>query len=94
MSKPRRWIFNVGDLIEDDFSFVDSAEYDALKQERDELLDALMDCFNQACAEWTRDERGNLSSVTYDHMCLSSYEDAQDILIKYGKIKREECLRK
>lgn len=82
MSEPRRWIFNVGDLIEDDFSFVDSAEYDALKQERDELLDALHGLVESAIL-------ANLPFLSYSE----AFDDAKDILIKYGKIKKEECAR-
>lgn len=29
----------------------------------------------------------------YDHMCISSYEYAQKVLIEYGMIKKEDCYR-
>ncbi len=55
----------------------------------DEIVESLSDCFNQAC----REDKGE-QNPKYDHMCLSAYENAQDLLIKLGKIKEEECSRK
>ena len=59
-----------------------------LKTERDELLEALMDCFGQSC-----DFAGPTEPPRYDHMCLSAFENAQELLIKYGKIKASEVRR-
>lgn len=61
--------------------------------EFDEVLEALFDCFSQACHESVLDKTGDYVRSEYDHGCLSAYEHAQDVLIKYGKIKKEECRR-
>lgn len=46
-----------------------------------EVLDALRDCFIQAC--WIQD--------FYDHQHISAWENAQRILIEYGMIDPEHC---
>lgn len=51
----------------------------------DELKETLLDCFDQSCSE---------SNGKYDHWCLSAYENTQDVLLKYGVIKPEQCNRK
>ena len=51
--------------------------------EKDVLIDMIFDLFNQAC----RFKNG------YDHMCISTYEEAQEFLIEIGRIKQEECFR-
>lgn len=55
-------------------------------EEADEILDALMFCFMQAT--------GGAEDEKYDHMCLSAYENAQDLLIRLGKLEPEHCSRK
>jgi hypothetical protein len=53
----------------------------AMQDERDEARAMVFDLFNQACrdGEW------------YDHMAISSYEDAQAALIEWGVIRPDQC---
>ena len=46
--------------------------------------DLILDLFAQGCRNGDK----------YDHLCISSYENAQDYLIERGMIKPEECSRK
>lgn len=61
------------------------------KKQFDEAVDALFDCFIQSCSFEGHDLVG--PKYKYDHMCLSAFEHAQDLLIKLGKIKQSECCR-
>ena len=47
----------------------------------------VFEMFRQACLE-----RGEIER--YDHMCLSTYEYAQDELISWGDLKPEQCSRR
>lgn len=84
-----KWVKNnySDDLPE---GFKTCAEYhEAIREsERDMMIEVLEELFNQHCL---------LKSPTgepyYDHMCNSSFEDAQKILIQFGRIKKEECIR-
>ncbi len=63
---------------------------DELTKERDEARELVYDCFNQACQiESDHTAEGTL----YDHMFISSYEEAQAQLLKWGVIKVENCHR-
>lgn len=57
----------------------------------DEAREAVFDCFNQACQVKFDHETDR---AEYDHHCLSSYERAQDLLLKWGMIKEDQCQRK
>ncbi len=57
--------------------------------EAEALLESLLDCFAQACGSYDREGE----KFTFDHMCLSSYEHAQDLLIKFGAIEKRQCRR-
>lgn len=59
----------------------------------EDLLEDLYDMFNQHCQIEYKEHLGKYY-IKYDHMCLSSNEDAQYTLIKYGRIKESECVRK
>jgi hypothetical protein len=52
------------------------------------LQDALFDCFNQACQ--SRYDRES-DTATYNHQFLSAYEHAQDLLLRLGMIRPEQC---
>jgi hypothetical protein len=54
---------------------------DAVTQERDEARAMVFDLFNQAC----------LIGDEYDHMAISTYEDAQAALIEWGMIRPDQC---
>lgn len=63
---------------------------DGFASEAIDLVDILESCFNQACqVRW--DEKMDLP--IFDHMCISSYENAQQALIELGRIKPEQCTR-
>jgi len=49
-----------------------------------ELLDVIQGLFQQTCG--TADGR-------FDHACMSTYEEAQQILLDSGRVQRDECLR-
>lgn len=51
--------------------------------EEKQLLEALKMCFEQAC----------YYDGKYDHTYLCAYENAQDILIRYGAIEAKDCSR-
>jgi len=55
------------------------------------MRELVLDAFNQACQVRSHhDEKG----VGYDHSCLSTWEEIQDVLLERGIIKEEQCLRK
>ena len=56
---------------------------------RDELLDLLLDAFTQACGEYD----AKSASYKYDHLCISTWEDIQAILVNEGRINQSECRR-
>lgn len=60
-----------------------------LTVERNDAVEALTACFTQSCGDYDR----TTGEHSYDHMCLSSYEHAQDFLIQVGAIKKEKCRR-
>lgn len=53
-----------------------------MEEEFKEVLEALYDCYRQSCY---RDGE-------YYHQFISAYEDAEDVLIKYGKIDIKDTL--
>ena len=55
-----------------------------LEYQIDELNEYVLDVFTQVCLQ--RDGK-------YDHMCISTYEDMQDLLIRTEAIKKEDCYR-
>jgi hypothetical protein len=59
-------------------------ELDALKNERDELLDALADCIGQSCHV---NENGLAYPHDLDSCALSAYADGLRLLAKYGKVE-------
>jgi len=60
----------------------------------EELLQALMDCFHQACGECVgRDAKGAFK-FRYQNAGLSAYEDAEDMLIEAGMITEKQCGRR
>lgn len=52
--------------------------------------DLILDLFTQACGKWHEKEQ----LYTFDHMCLSTYENAQDYLLQAGLIKALDCERR
>jgi hypothetical protein len=56
--------------------------------ELEEARELAYDLFHQACCVKMED-----GTYKYEHQCMRTYEYAQDLLIKWGKIKKEECLR-
>lgn len=58
-----------------------AAELAKVRRERDELLEALLDCVNQAC-QVGYDRATEACYV--EHRFLSTYEDALDLLEKLG----------
>jgi len=57
----------------------------------EELLETLFDAYNQACqVEWDSEKKEG----KYDHMCLSTWEGIQDLLVAQGVIREDQCLRK
>ena len=63
---------------------------DQLIKERDYARELVWDCFNQACQVRPPNHE---DGIQYDHMCLSTYEEAQEMLIMWGHVKPEECAR-
>lgn len=53
----------------------------------DEMVDMILDLFIQGTALWDTNE------ARYDHSCISSYENAQEWLIKHGIVQPHECER-
>lgn len=53
------------------------------KSEFDEMANLILDLFAQGTL---------LDDEHYNHMCMSSYENAQRWLIKYGLVKPEQCI--
>jgi hypothetical protein len=68
----------------------DRAEISRLLKRNEVLAEALLDVFNQACQTHTDPIS---MDATYDHMCLSAYERAQDLLIENGLINKKQCVR-
>jgi hypothetical protein len=65
-----------------DGGYVPYSEYAALKAERDELIEALIDTTIQGCF---RTESGALH-----HQCLGVYKYVFQLLVRLGKYKWEE----
>lgn len=55
-----------------------------LKADLLEARDLIMDLFNQACKVGS----------SYDHQCMSTYEEAQRCLLEWRMLTEEECIRK
>lgn len=55
---------------------------------KDEMIELIFDLFNQGCRFETKE------GFHYDHMFISTYEEAQSFLLKVGKITQKECHRK
>ena len=66
------------------------AEHVQLKADLLEARDLVMDLFNQAC----RVSPPVVEKTGYDHMCMSTYEEAQRCLIEWRMLDKEECIRK
>lgn len=60
-------------------------ELAAAKEGLKEAQELILDLFNQG--------GGRLSDGRLDHMCLSTYEDAQRYLLKVGAIQPCDCVR-
>ncbi len=62
-----------------------------LAQEVEYLRELVFDAFNQGCqVDFDLETR----TPKFDHSCLSTYEEIQDVLLERGIIKPEQCLRK
>lgn len=93
---PRHKLFDriVWDRLSDEFlmraiSAAIQAERDRadlLQQELTKANEMILCLFDQSAYD-TQDSK-------YDHMCISTYESAQEYLIERGLIKAEECSRK
>ena len=66
------------------------AGYRARDSEVDKLNEMIMDLFSQSCNQFDPKTK----KPNYDHMCLSTYEYAQDYLISQGLINEADCSRK
>jgi hypothetical protein len=64
-----------------------------MRDEDDRLKEAFMDMLNQACGEWINTNGLDHKFKGYDSMCLSAYENALDLAVEFGWIKKEEVLR-
>ncbi len=63
---------------------------DKVLPSRRELLGELFDAYNQACLiEWDKEK----NEGKYDHMCMSTWESIQSMLIDAGILRRDQCLR-
>lgn len=56
-----------------------------------EARELVLELFHQACLE-TSWKPGD--PWKYDHMCSGTYKGAQEVLLRWGLLKPEECLRK
>lgn len=65
-----------------------------MNNEIQELREMIFDLFSQGTYQRKLDKDGKTESYDYDHMCISSYENAQEKLIEWGMIKESECSRK
>jgi len=70
-------------------------------EEIEELKECFLDLLNQHCGEWRQeynDPDDQFKStghkfIGYDSMCLSANEDALDLAVKLGWIKKKEVQR-
>lgn len=62
------------------------SEYEKIKED---LKEYVMDFLNQACGKWDRP----LSEYRYDHMCLSTYENAIRFAVEQGWIRETQLDR-
>lgn len=62
----------------------------ALDARDKDLCEQLVDVLSQACGTYNRDK----NIVEYDHLCISTYQDALRYSIEIGLIKEEQLLRK
>lgn len=60
-----------------------------MSDEFTELKEHFMSLLDQGCGEYN-DEKGIME---YDHMCLSTYEDALRYAVEKGWIKKEQLVR-
>lgn len=60
---------------------------------RDELIELIFSLFNQACRQENLNRKGE-PQVLYDHMFLSTYKEAQEVLLQEGIIEPKNCVRK
>ena len=49
--------------------------------DREYLVDLIFEMFRQGC----------LIGGKYNHLCISTYQEAQAFLLKEGKIEKEDC---
>jgi len=70
-------------------SYANSELLIALVDERDELREMILDLFVQGASV----SQVGPGDPKYDHMCISSYEDAQDKLIEWGLLAAKDCAR-
>lgn len=61
------------------------AEIQFLKEENKELLDIVMDSYNQACQ--CTDDKGN---IYFDDMCMSTWESISYLLEGKGLLKTDK----
>lgn len=59
------------------------------KYTKEELLDLLLEAYGQSCSTYDREAK----TFSYDHMCLSTWETVQRVLIDSKKITPEQCRR-
>lgn len=60
------------------------------------LKEAFMDMLAQACGEWPKDRAGKINwdnGMVYDSTCLSAYDQALDLAVEFGWIKKEQVMR-
>ncbi len=60
-------------------------------KEISELKDLLFEAFNQRCQiSWDKEKKEG----TYDHCFESTWEEIQGLLLDWGKIRLDQCIRK
>jgi hypothetical protein len=64
--------------------------YPKIRSELLEVQSLVFELFKSHC--W--DASAPAGEPSFDHMCNSTYEDAQEYLLRVGIIKPEECVRK
>jgi len=90
IDKPNIIITNIVVSLTDEILifFKESSELSDLEKELEHTKDLLFEVFNQACQKRYDHES---KSIIYGGFGISSYELAQEYLLKTGKIKEEQC---
>lgn len=58
------------------------------------MRDLVHELFAQGCQIHPNSSDDPIKEFQYDHSCLSTYEEAQRVLLEWGMLKPEQCVRK